>query len=406
MVVDKKFYEHQIIDSILPFWKGAVDNAHGGIYTCFNNRGTELLSKDKYVWSQGRYLWLWSKIIYLIRKSALTLDEQSYVLEAKKTLSFLLDNAFLENGNAIFLLDEKGTPKTTDGVYDSSIYVDCFLSLGFSEYARVFNDKSVLDKSVAVYENIIKRIDENNYMTSPYPIPKGYEIFGIPMFVMHTGAELASSLKANNDERHEAITKKANKYLDILFSKFIKDGHNAEMLSSENNSDTLLSKHFTPGHTLECLWFIIHFLEDTNNVEKYISIINEVGKNAFEKGWDNEHGGLFRFVDMDGGQPKGRLINDTYENLVVDTWDYKLWWVHSETLYFTSLMSKYCDNDYWQNAYNKVADYTFKTFPNDKSIGEWIQIRMRDATPVDKVVALPVKDPYHILRNFLLMLEL
>ena len=39
-------------------------------------------------------------------------------------------------------------------------------------------------------------------------------------------------------------------------------------------------------------------------------------------------------------------------------------------------------------------------------MGEWIQIRDRRGAPVDKVVALPVKDPYHVLRNLLLILEL
>ena len=57
--------------------------------------------------------------------------------------------------------------------------------------------------------------------------------------------------------------------------------------------------------------------------------------------------------------------------------------------------------------HDKLFDYTFATFPNpDPEIREWIQIRQRDGTPQDKVVALPVKDPYHIARNLILILEL
>jgi len=33
--------------------------------------------------------------------------------------------------------------------------------------------------------------------------------------------------------------------------------------------------------------------------------------------------------------------------------------------------------------------------------GEWVQIRDRAGKPEDKVVALPVKDPYHITRAFM-----
>ena len=57
--------------------------------------------------------------------------------------------------------------------------------------------------------------------------------------------------------------------------------------------------------------------------------------------------------------------------------------------------------------FERIKDYTFSTFPNpDRSVGEWIQIRTREGDPQDKVVALPVKDPYHIIRNVLLIIEL
>lgn len=42
------------------------------------------------------------------------------------------------------------------------------------------------------------------------------------------------------------------------------------------------------------------------------------------------------------------------------------------------------------------------TFP-DPDGQEWIQIRSRDGSPLDEVVALPVKDPMHIARSLLLL---
>lgn len=57
--------------------------------------------------------------------------------------------------------------------------------------------------------------------------------------------------------------------------------------------------------------------------------------------------------------------------------------------------------------YEKAHRYTFATFPHsDPVVGEWIQIRDRYGRPSDKVVALPVKDPFHILRNFFMAVEL
>jgi N-acylglucosamine 2-epimerase len=57
--------------------------------------------------------------------------------------------------------------------------------------------------------------------------------------------------------------------------------------------------------------------------------------------------------------------------------------------------------------FQKIFDYTYQTFPNpDPDIREWIQIRTREGNPQEKVVALPVKDPYHIIRNVLMIIEL
>jgi N-acylglucosamine 2-epimerase len=45
---------------------------------------------------------------------------------------------------------------------------------------------------------------------------------------------------------------------------------------------------------------------------------------------------------------------------------------------------------------------TFPAGPGE----EWIQVRRRDGSPLDATVALPVKDPFHIARSFLLLVEL
>ena len=52
-------------------------------------------------------------------------------------------------------------------------------------------------------------------------------------------------------------------------------------------------------------------------------------------------------------------------------------------------------------------NYAYSTFPNtDPNIREWVQIRERSGDACEKVVALPVKDPYHVMRNLILIIEL
>ena len=88
-------------------------------------------------------------------------------------------------------------------------------------------------------------------------------------------------------------------------------------------------------------------------------------------------------------------------------WGSKLWWVHSEALYTSLLMYDSTGDPEFLDMFEKIFDYTYKTFPNpDRNIREWIQIRTREGLKQDKVVALPVKDPYHIIRNVIMIIEL
>ena len=95
------------------------------------------------------------------------------------------------------------------------------------------------------------------------------------------------------------------------------------------------------------------------------------------------------------------------ERLIRETWSSKLWWPHSEALYASLLAYRVGGKGSDARWYERLHGYVFDTFPNpDASVGEWIQIRDRAGAPMDKVVALPVKDPFHIVRNVLAVLEL
>ena len=110
-----------------------------------------------------------------------------------------------------------------------------------------------------------------------------------------------------------------------------------------------------------------------------------------------------------GGKPVGDPGAAADEPMTgqLSGWGDKLWWIHSEALYTTLLCHFRTNDEEFLHWHNKVFDYTFSVFPNpDPEIREWIQILTREGVPQDKVVALPVKDPYHITRNLLLIIEL
>ncbi|SMO62729.1 AGE family epimerase/isomerase [Fodinibius sediminis] len=406
------FYLKQVEDVLLPFWNRALDQKHGGIFTCFNNRGDALVSTDKYTWSQGRFLWLWSEIIRLIDQNILKGEREEYLRHLNRSASFLEEHVFLPNGNCAFLLTKEGHKKESvaGAGYDSSIYADCFVALGLAKVAGLTHDEKRFERVLDLYHRIRRRIEKGSISTEPYPIPKDYRAHSIPMIMLNVAQEMAEvAVRMIHPARQQLVAHSVEYMEDIMEHFYMPDHRVVEMLPiqrSTNEDKSLLYRHLNPGHTIESMWFVIHTAREQgykNYVEQAVKAI----RHAVTLGWDEQYGGLLRFVDREGGKPRGAAGETAYEELILGSWNMKLWWPHSEALYALLLAYDLTRDEKMLKLYEKVEQYVFNTFPNpDKNIGEWIQIRDRKGKPIDKIAALPVKDPFHILRNMILIIDL
>lgn len=405
------FYREHLMKTIWPFWSKALDEKNGGVYTCYTNDGSRRLHNDKYTWSQGRFVWVMSRMSELCRNGIVDGDAKEYLAHAGKTVEFLRKHAILPDGRCIFLLSEEGNPKESipGQGYDTSFYADCFVVLGFTEFARVSGNREVLADALSVYDSIADRLKGGKVRSEPYPVPLGLKPHAFSMIMLNVTQELARTLRLLQHARQNELLESSRKYLHEIMDEFCQiNGLIAEMVAEDSTlADTILCRHINPGHTLEDMWFVMTsscVLGEKELVNKAVWVAEQAAK----IGWDEKYGGLLRFVDKDGGQPQGRQsANDSYEQLITDTWDSKLWWPHSEILYTTLLGYSLTGSKAMLAWYEKAREYVFATFPNeDKTVGEWIQIRDRQGRPMNKVVALPVKDPYHIMRNLLLLIEL
>ncbi|MFD9625500.1 AGE family epimerase/isomerase [Peribacillus muralis] len=407
--MSEQITEH-LEELILPFWNKSLDTKYGGVFTCYNNEGSKLISKDKFTWSQGRFLWAESKLITLIKEKRIKGNLNLHEKHAQQTYTFLTKNAFLDNGNCAFLLSESGKMKESqpDSGFDTSIFADCFVVLGFAEYAKITNRIDIFNQAVNIYKHIKSRILAGTAQSEPYPILTGYTAHSFPMIMLNVSQELAETAELLNSSLYSELLNDSSVYMHTIFEDYrLENGRIIEMnTENEELKNTLLHRHLNPGHAIECMWFVMKTAnknKDYHLIEKAVDTVLY----SLEMGWDKHYQGLYRFVDFEGGKPKGKKLGGSFENLIEETWDTKLWWPHSEALYCTLLGYKLTNRPQLMNWFEIIKEYTFKTFPNeDTSIGEWIQIRSRYGEPVNRLVALPVKDPYHITRNFFLMLDL
>ncbi len=405
----RRFYISQIEDDFMPYWQKFVDEEQGGILNCINNQGDELLSHNKFTWSQGRWLWVLGRLHDLSKQGLFPkLSQQTLERWMAGTYRFLTEKSIGEDQVCCYLLTRSGERLVDErtGRYDASIYADCFALIGMAQYVKTMGLLSEAGRVEALYKSIVRRIEANDFLTEPYPIPEGYRIHGIPMILTNTVQEyilMRQRLGLDASEEIAYARGKADFILDTLADG---RGHIREFVLDAPGAETrMLDRHINPGHTLEDAWFLLEFYGAFGGLKERLEQISRIAKTTFALGWDTGQCGLLGFVDIEGGRPRGESRHSAYEDLMEDTWDMKLWWPHSEILYLFPLLYKLTGDPAMDAIYRCCHSYVFNTFPN-RELGEWTQIRRRDGTPEQKLVALPVKDPFHILRDYIKLVEL
>lgn len=405
----KNFYADLVQDNFIPYWSKFIDLEYGGILNCINNYGDQMVGNEKFTWSQGRWLWLLGRLHHLNKQGVFPrISQKDLEKWMKGTWDFIRRYSLYDQSICCYVLTREGQKKKDPrtGRYDASIYADCFALIGMSQYVKTMEYREGYEIAESLYHSIVRRIEANDFLTEPYPIQDGYRIHGIPMILVNTVYEYILMKQGFGMETEVEVDYARTKLEFILNEMYDEQGYIREYRSAPDRENThLLDRHINPGHTLEDAWFWVEFLQQFGNLEEYLPKISKIVKTTFQAGWDEEYGGLLRFVDYEGGRPRGITLDSAYEKLIMNTWDMKLWWPHSEILYLFLLMYELTKDEEFWGFYEKSFTYTFTTFPNQE-LGEWIQIRTRDGLPEEKLVALPVKDPFHIVRNFIKIVEL
>jgi len=411
------FYENELCSNILPFWveSRCHDTKNGGYFNCFDNFGRNLISRDKYTWSQGRLTWIWSKLATCDCPTFTQKKRSEFLMLAKSGRDFLFNHCLVGNDDyrCVFLLDETGNPKYVDGFdrLDLSIYPDCFVIMAFAKYALAADDDKSYRFAKKLYHSAVRRMRSGDYFTFPYPLSPGFRAHGMPMMFTNVTVELYFSAIRFDPEFLPELKENLQGFSDDVFDNFVSENNVLhEIITSDNQFfKRPLGWHCNPGHVLEDMWFQAEAAEILGR-ENYTERLANVTLKSLEIGWDSEYGGLLRFCAPEGGPPRLNMEGDEEEPMLMqlqENWSDKLWWVHSESLYTTLLLYHLTADTSLLKWHDKIADYTFAKFPNpDREIREWTQILKRDGTPQDKNVCLPVKDPYHLTRNLILIIEL
>src|ERR1700750_2908578 len=132
---DHGFYRSHLENDVMAWWlANGPDAEFGGVRTCYANSGDTLVSTDKYTWSQGRWVWLTSRLSRAARHGLLGMDPDVLLRHAASTAEFIAAHALLGNGTTAYVMAAAGAvkPYGADGDPHASVFADLFAALGFA----------------------------------------------------------------------------------------------------------------------------------------------------------------------------------------------------------------------------------------------------------------------------------
>jgi N-acylglucosamine 2-epimerase len=366
-------YKAELLDSVVPFWMNhSKDSEFGGYFTCLDRYG-KVFDTDKFMWLQGREVWLFSMLYNKVEKRQEWLDMALHGAE------FMKKHGMDAQGNWYFSLTREGKPL----IQPYNIFSDCFAAMAFSELYKVTGDESHKRIALDTFSNILNRQhNTKGIYTKAYPGTRPLKSFSLPMILCNLSLIMEDLL--GTEQVNKTIQPLIHEVMDVFYDQ--NSGLILENVTPEGNfSDSFEGRLLNPGHSNESMWFMMD-LAVRNNDKALIDKCIEILLRTTEKGWDQKYGGIFYFLDLKG-YPVQQL-----------EWDQKLWWVHIETLISVAKAYRLTGNEACKNWFETIHEYSWNHF-KDPEYAEWFGYLNRQGEPLLQLKGGKWKGCFHVPRG-------
>ena len=372
-------YRKTLLEDVVPFWmRHAVGAEDGAINNCLDDAGN-VVSRDRYLWSQGRALWTFSALYNRVEA------RQEWLEVASGICGYLMREGLRDReGRWMFRLDEAG--RVLDR--DTSIYVDGFVISGLGEYFAATGDERAALIALETYECIDRRLRSSDYEIAPYSIPEGLKTLGIPMIFSFFFFNLGKAT-----DRPDLCDRGCQLAREILRDFYVPDRDAILEYVPATGEEVGHPKERVciPGHVIEAMWFLVSIFETTGDSDRIRQCCDLIRRHL-ELGWDDEYGGLRLALDITGS-----------EEVAWQKADCKPWWVQTEALVATAYAHLHTGASWCMDWHRRVHEYAYANYP--APTGEWVQWLDRRGNKAE-TAALPVKDPFHLPRSLIYLMEL
>lgn len=366
-------YKSELLDSVMPFWlEKSIDKEYGGYFTCLTREG-EVYDKDKFIWLQGREVWMFAYLYCKVEKKQEWLDASIQGAE------FLKKHGHDGNYDFYFALAQDGTPQ----VEPYNIFSNTFAVLAFAQLAEATGNKEYEEIAKKTFDRVLERV----------PNPKGkwskaskqarqMKDFALPMILCNLSLEIENLI--GSEKVQQTIDTCLHEVLDVFYRPeigLVVENVNIDGTLADNFNGRLLN----PGHALEATWFIMDLGVRLNRKELIDKAV-EISLNEIEKGWDTKYEGIFYFMDRLGYPPQQL------------EWDQKLWWVHIEAMISMIKGYRLTKNEKCLEWFLKLDKYCWEHF-KDPEYPEWYGYLNRRGEPYLTLKGGKWKGCFHVPRG-------
>ena len=340
-------YKTELLDSVLPFWlNNSIDKEYGGYFSCLDRDGS-VYDTDKFIWLQGREVWLFSMLCNKLGK------KQEWLDAAIQGAEFLKKYGHNGDYDFYFSLTREGKPL----VEPYNIFSNTFACMAFAQLAKATGSEEYAEISRRIFKRILERRgNPKGKWSKAVPGTRPMKDFALPMIICNMALEVEDIIN-DPQQLEKTIDECLHEVLDVFYQPDL--GCMLENVSSLDNSrlDCFEGREINPGHNLEALWFMMN-LGIRRNDKALIDKCVEISLSVIEMGWDKEYGGIFYFLDSKGA-PQQKL-----------EWDQKLWWVHIESAIAMIKGYQLTGNKKCLEWFEKLDEYMWSRF-KDPLHPEW-----------------------------------
>ncbi|HAY82120.1 MAG TPA: N-acylglucosamine 2-epimerase [Planctomycetaceae bacterium] len=369
-------YRDGLLQDTLPFWMNhCIDKQHGGFLTAVDRDGT-IVDTDKSVWQQGRFTWLLAELYNQVE------PRDAWLAAAVQGAEFIerhcVDPA---DGRLWFHVTREGAPIRKRRY----AFSESFAAIAFGELAQATGEARYATRAQEFFQRFLSHQREPRDGTAKYTATRPMQGIGVPMITVATAQELRSSIGLADADQW------IDESMETIRTKHVKPDIRCvmELVSPEGEMiDHFDGRTLNPGHAIECAWFILQegqWREDADLIQLGCQMLDWM----WERGWDDEHGGILYFVDVHGGP-------------VQEYWhDMKFWWPQNEAIIATLLAYTLTGEEKYLRWHSLIHDWAYRFFP-DPEYGEWYGYLHRDGRRSSSLKGNLWKGPFHLPRMQLL----